>query len=78
MLQVFCLESEVREATRGRDLLSHTLNDRTAQLQLQIKQTEVYLYTCSRTHKPPTFMYIDVYVCIYTCISVCVYGGTFL
>ena len=39
--------AQVSEAVRERDLLSHTLTDRTAELQLQISKTEVqcHVYT---------------------------------
>ena len=36
--------AQVSEAVKERDLLSHTLTDRTAQLQLQISKTEVHVH----------------------------------
>ena len=41
-VQVCALEVEVGQVSQERELLSHTLTDRTAQLQLQITQNEVH------------------------------------
>ena len=42
-LQVSALAGEVGERQRERDLVTHTLTDRTAQLQLLTTQNEVYV-----------------------------------
>ena len=44
-VQVSAMEAEVREARRERDLVTHTLTDRTAQLQLLTTQNEVNTHT---------------------------------
>ena len=48
VVQVCGLEAELGDAERERDLATHTLTDRTAQLQLLTTRTEVHMYTVFR------------------------------
>ena len=41
VMQVCSVEAEVNEARRERDLIAHTLTDKTAQLQLLTTRSEV-------------------------------------
>ena len=65
--QISGLQGEVSEATRGRDLVSHTLTDRTAQLQLQINRTEVHVHVhvqCVRSNVMCIYIYMTIqHVC---------------